>query len=334
MKLIISRTDAIGDVCLTLPTIGWLKSIRPDWQISMLVSDYSAPLAKACRWIDEVVVIDHDLETGALARLLRLQKADHIIHVFPHRKLAKAAHIANIPKRAGVWGRLYHWLHCNAWVFMSRARSPHHEAYLNLDLVARSLGLACPTSTELQANMVAWSGLKPDPCPSPFDFDYVILHPYSRGNGREWPTEHFASLAHQIADHGWVPVICGTTADQASFKPFQHLFPARSVFHFGQDNLSQYMARIQSSAALVASGTGPLHIASALGKWTFGLFPPRKNINTARWGGFGPQSINFEIPGPCQNNCSNQDCACMLAIQPDRVWAQLKTHLPLQTKGV
>ena len=334
MHLIISRTDAIGDVCLTLPTIGWLKSIRPDWKITLLVSDYSAPLAKACRWIDEVVVIDHNLETAALARLLKLQKADHIIHVFPRRKLAKAAHIANIPKRAGVWGRLYHWLHCNAWVFMSRARSPHHEAYLNLDLVARSLGLACPTSAELQANMVASSGLKPDPCPSPFDFDYVILHPYSRGNGREWPTEHFASLAHQIADHGWVPVICGTTADQASFKPFQHLFPARSVFHFGQDNLSQYMARIQSSAALVASGTGPLHIASALGKWTFGLFPPRKNINTARWGGFGPQSINFEIPGPCQNNCSNQDCACMLAIQPDRVWAQLKTHLPLQTKGV
>jgi ADP-heptose:LPS heptosyltransferase len=90
MHLIISRTDAIGDVCLTLPAMGWLKSVHPDWQITMLVKAYAAPVAQACQWIDTVAIWPEHMAEEELSEWLWQMHADHIIHVFPNRKIANA----------------------------------------------------------------------------------------------------------------------------------------------------------------------------------------------------------------------------------------------------
>ena len=326
MHLIISRTDAIGDVCLTLPTLGWLKSLHPEWRITLLVKAYAAPVAQACRWVDTVAVLPEQMNTEALGQWLRDLQADQIVHVFPHRQLAKAAKLAGIPKRSGVWGRVYHWFNCNNKTWLSRARSTHHEAYLNLLLVSRLLRLPAPSVAMLSQHALDWSGLRPAQALAGAA-QSVVLHPYSRGNGREWPIGHFAQLAHLLVQHGWQPVIGGTQADAQTFATHQHLFPAECLHVMGQDSLAEYMQRIGSSAALVASGTGPLHLAAALGRPCVGLFPPKPNVGQSRWGAIGPASTNLQLPGPCDTACSNHDCACMSAITPAQVWQALQQQL-------
>ena len=56
-RLIISRTDSIGDVILTLPVAGELKRMFPDIHILFLGSSYTRPIVECCPHVDEFVDI-------------------------------------------------------------------------------------------------------------------------------------------------------------------------------------------------------------------------------------------------------------------------------------
>ena len=319
MHLLLSRTDAIGDVCLTLPAIGWLKSLYPDWKISMLVNAYAAPVAQACQWLDQVVVLPHEMNLSQTAHWLEDLQVDHMVHVFPHRVLAKAAKQAHIPKRSGVMGRPFHWVNCNRLVWLSRSNSRQHEALLNIRLLAKILKLAEPSFEELRQNIVTWGGLPRWSSSHANDTNSVILHPYSRGSGREWPITHFAQLAHRLVSLGYQPVVTGTAADAQAFAQVAAQFPPETLNVMGKDSLAELLTRINQARGLVASGTGPLHMASLTGCPNTGLFPPRQNIDSQRWGALGVTSRNLECSKRCEVHCSNQSCACMATITPEQV---------------
>lgn len=332
MHLIISRTDAIGDVCLTLPAMGWLKSVHPDWQITMLVKAYAAPVAQSCHWIDTVAVWPENMSEHELSAWLLHMHADHIIHVFPNRRIAVAAKRAGIPLRSGVWGRLYHWFNCNHKVWLSRAHSLHHEAYLNLLLLAKVLNIACPDDALMRQQVVNWSGIRLTANPDTAPTKDIVLHPYSRGSGREWPIVNFAELARLMVNDGWHPMIGGTAQDAEIFATQQHLFPAGYTNVMGADTLEQYMQRIASSAGLVASSTGPLHMASLLGQACVGLFPPKQGVNQVRWGGMSPAGANLQLSQDCEKTCSNHDCDCMRALSPALVWQALQQQMAVRAR--
>jgi heptosyltransferase-3 len=327
MHLLLSRTDAIGDVCLTLPAIGWLKSQRPDWMISILVKPYAEPVAQACHWLDAVFVLPDDLNVQQTVAWLEDLNIDHLVHVFPNRMLAKAGKQAGIQKRSGVFGRPFHWLTCNNLVWLSRANSRQHEALLNIQLLAKLLGLPAPSFADLQQHLLAWGGLPAWPAHHQAQSKQVILHLYSRGSGREWPIAHFATLAHRLVALGYQPVVTGTKADAQSFSQDAALFPNETLNVMGQDSLADLLKRISQAAGLVASGTGPLHMATLTGCPSVGLFPPRQNIDSLRWGAIGPASANLELNKRCELKCRNKSCACMAAITPVQVISQLQNQI-------
>ena len=53
MKIILSRTDNLGDVILTLPMAGVLKQHFPGVHIVFLGKSYTRPLIDACEFVDE-----------------------------------------------------------------------------------------------------------------------------------------------------------------------------------------------------------------------------------------------------------------------------------------
>lgn len=46
MKLLVTRTDRLGDLVLSLPVIPFLKSQRPDLELHMLVAPGTVPLVE------------------------------------------------------------------------------------------------------------------------------------------------------------------------------------------------------------------------------------------------------------------------------------------------
>ena len=54
-KIIISRTDNIGDVVLTLPLAKALKEKHPQAEILFLAKRYIKPLIDCCKYIDQFI---------------------------------------------------------------------------------------------------------------------------------------------------------------------------------------------------------------------------------------------------------------------------------------
>ena len=135
-RLIISRTDSIGDVILTLPMAGIIKEKYPDCKIFFLGKTYTKSIIELSQYVDEFLNWDEIQQNKNPLAELKKVEADTIIHVFPNKQVAELAKKAKIRNRIGTLGRIPHVFTCNKKVYFSRKKSNLHEAQLNLKLLS------------------------------------------------------------------------------------------------------------------------------------------------------------------------------------------------------
>jgi ADP-heptose:LPS heptosyltransferase len=328
-RILICRTDNIGDVVLTLPLAGYLKSRFPQAQVDLLCRAYVAPAMRHCRFLDRVVAVE---EAGEPEAFFAQGGYDTVIFAYPDRRLAKAARRARVPNRVGTSHRLYHWFTCNRLAHFSRVKSALHEAQLNFALlrplgidylpqlagIPPLYGLEAPHDAAVDALLVPGQR-------------HVILHPKSNGNGREWPLEHYTALARELATEltatpGIRLFVTGSAAEgKLVAQDAPDLLALPNVSNLcGTLSLDGLLALIGACDGLVASGTGPLHLSAALGRPTLGLFPPIKPIDPARWGALGARAEVLCAPQPCAGCADPDACSCMAAITPQAVAARVR----------
>ena len=337
---LVSRTDAIGDVVLTLPVCGTLRQLFPGCQVVLIGRSYTAAVAAACPWVDEFLNVDEVLALPAAEQLAQLRSygAAAIIHVFPNQALARLAKQAGIPLRIGTRNRLFHWLTCNRLVALSRRHSPLHEAQLNLKLLAPLGYLATPPLADV-AELVRlvpivplapqWQALLAARPPGQLN---IILHPRSRGSAREWGLPHFGALARRLHAAGHRVFVSGTAAEGkelAGWLTEHRAYLAADLT--GQLTLPEFIAFIAAADGLVAGSTGPLHIAAALGRHALGLYPPIRPMHPGRWGPLGPRADYLVFNKPNCEDCRAVPaaCACIKAIETATVLARLATWPPI-----
>ena len=325
---IISRTDAIGDVVLTLPVAGVLRSLYPSARILFLGRAYTEAVIKACEHIDGFISWDElrQLPSREAIRQFVATGADTIIHVFPDPQIARLALRARIRRRIGTSHRLYHYLYCNTLVALSRKNSPYHESQLNLRLLV-PLGAKELYSTEEIASCYGLTRLTPLPpsiagllAPDRFN---LILHPKSRGNGREWGLENFRQLIALLPQDRYKLFLTGTAAEAVLLEPLIREFPCLTDMTSRLD-LDQFLSFISAADGLVASGTGPLHMAAALGINALGLFPPIRPIHPGRWAPIGPRARYFVKNIDCEACRKTGDCSCIREIPPRELFDYLQ----------
>lgn len=318
-RILICRTDNIGDVVLTLPLAGFLKQAIPDVRVDLVCRAYAAPVVRCCRHVDRVLAVE-ELDIDGL---FVDENYDTVIFAFPHRAIGRAARRAHVPNRVGSSHRLHHWISCNRLAHFSRARSILHEAQLNFALLK-------PIGIDHQPSLDAlWPlyGLQA-PCDAGVDhlFDRpcfnLILHPKSNGNGREWPLARYTELAAMLrSDPGIAIWVTGSRAEgELLAREAPALLASPNVRNLcGQVDLNGLVALIGMADGLVASGTGPLHISAALGTPTLGLFPPVKPIDIARWGALGENALSLSGEQACGACTDARQCRCMEAISARQV---------------
>ncbi|HET7117198.1 MAG TPA: glycosyltransferase family 9 protein [Hanamia sp.] len=317
--ILISRTDSIGDVVLTLPVAKFLKDIFPKVKISFLGKNYTRPVIDACIYVDEFVNMDDFLNHTIYSES---SLPDCIIHVFPVIEIAKRAKKLKIPLRIGTTNRLYHWATCNELIKLSRKNSDLHEAQLNLKLLA-PFGMKQDVSCKEIEDSFGLEKIMP------LEKEFadllsrkkynLILHPKSQGSGREWPLENFVSLIKSLDKECYSFFISGTEKERQALQPLFEQVPGLVTDIAGKMNLSQFIAFINQCNGLIASGTGPLHIASALGKDTFGIYPPIRPVHPARWKPLGKKARVFVLEKEC-NDCKNNPSACSCMKNVKSVW--------------
>lgn len=321
--IIISRTDSIGDVVLTLPLAGLIKQSIPQSKVIFLGRNYTRDVIALSEHVDTFISYDELLKLPGQERIQRFQQlgASHIIHVFPVKEIAQLAKKAGIKNRIGTTNRLWHWFTCNIKLKLSRKNSDLHEAQLNAKLLA-PLGITKAFSipelanaygfTQVPALEQAFAGwITPGKT-------QVILHPKSKGSAREWGLENFSKLISELDPSRYKVYISGTAQEGELVRSFIEKHPEVTDLT-GKLSLQQFIAFINHCDVLVAASTGPLHIAAALGKKAIGLFSPMRPIHPGRWMPVGKQAAYLVLDKDCADCKRTKDCPCIRAIKTSDV---------------
>ena len=289
-KILISRTDAIGDVSLTLPVCVALKQQFPEAELVYLCRNYTAPVVACFEPIDDMLVYEELEALSNDERALKLEGFSAVLHLFPNKIVANWCKQARIPLRVGTAHRLHHWWTCNLLPWFSRKRSDLHEAQLNFYL-AKAIGYP---------NIPNWIEIKQtsafrveDSLPAEFqshDFSKVILlHPKSNGSGVELPFEKYAELSLLLVEKGFEVFFTGTEKEGELFR---NQIPKNSKIKdvTGLWDLKTFISIISKSKALIACSTGPYHLAGLCQIQAIGLFTNTRPIHPGRWAALGTQS--------------------------------------------
>ena len=331
MRIILSRTDSIGDVVLTLPMAGVLKQSFPGCTVIFLGRNYTRPVIEACEHVDQFCSWDEisgmpDEEISI--RFLSELHADIIIHVFPVKAICQLAKQAGIPTRIATWRRSFTWFTCNRLLHIPRKNSNLHEAQLNLKMLA-SVGIERKFILEEIADLYGLTGGQADERTSGREDKFtLLLHPKSKGSAREWGLENYSKLIDLLPAEQFNIIVTGTKDEGALMHDFLEAHRDRIRDMTGKLTLYELMELIRSSDAIVAASTGPLHLAAAFGIRAVGLYAPMRPIFPQRWAPLGKNATFLVLEKTCNDCRKTMDCACIRSITPESVIEKLCNRQP------
>lgn len=279
MRFLISRTDAIGDVVVSLPVLERILARDPSAEVHLLVQARTAPMLAGHPGIRAVHVRPGDAELVDLLEQLRPEAVLNLSH--RDRAVMVAAKGAGVPlrvARARGWDQIFAATHL---LWKGRTGTGRHESQNLLDFLAPfgwDGGWAQPPrlylSPEERAQGVADLAALPGP-------RVGLIHRGS-GAGAHPSAAWWDRAKATLRQAGWNPISLGPPAD--SELP-------------GTD-LRGLMARLAACQAVISPSTGPAHLAGALEVPLLVLLGLRKNHAPDRWCPMGDRVQVLQYPGP------------------------------------
>ena len=305
-KILIVRNDKLGDLLVSFSAFAILKKNLPNTEIHVLVSKYTAPMAKLCKFIDQVIVDPASITPGSnkvkqtftLAKLLKAQNYDAIITLFSTVSVGFAAYIAKIPVRiapATKIGQVFY----NYRITQHRSRSEKPEHSYNQELAEYLLSIANIVPLLIvQAPFLEFAAediqqlkqefLKAHNIPN--DHLLIFIHPGSGGSARNLSAQQFAQLANMLTGNKPLTIVVsyGPNEEQAAETVFSGITQAK-VLYESKSGLESFSQHLQFADCFISGSTGPLHIAGVLDRPTAAFYTRRRSATSLRW-----QTLNSE----------------------------------------
>ncbi len=334
-NILIVRTDRIGDVVLSLPVVSVIKEYYPDCKVNFLIREYTKSITDANPLIDKSIIIKE--ENGKFrifenVRMLKKYHFDVVIILYPTFILTLIMFLAGIKKRIGTGYRLYSFLFTDK-IYEHRKDAKKHELEYNFSLL-KSIGIDFRpgiNNVKFNLNLSDSSLNKIDMLLEANNIHpedrFVIIHPGSGGSAVDLPVDKFKEIIKKLSDSDIYIILTGNKNEK---KMCDELTINEKVKNFsGLLTLEELLALISKSLLLVANSTGPIHIAAALGKQTFGFYPKIKSCSAQRWGPYTDKRFIYEPELDCRD-CNRKQCEklnCMNFININNVIIDIKNFL-------
>lgn len=277
-RIILFRTDRIGDVILTLPMVNVLKSINPNASLSILVSKYTESLVKNQPLINEFYVIE---SIPSLFKFLRAKKYD--VAFFPRIKLNEvtAAFFANIPLRVGSGFRWFSIM-LNFPVYEHRKYGTESEARHNINLISA----ITKESYEIELIPPVIDPILRDNILKKYNIplNFVIIHPGGGGSAPKLPVSKYAMIANILNYTYKIPIVITGNSEERSLAAEILKLAPQALDLTGKLTLDEFIAVISASEGIITNSTGAIHIAASFNKKIIGFYPNSPAINSVRWG--------------------------------------------------
>lgn len=317
-RILISRTDKLGDLILALPFVESMKKRYPECRIDVMASLYASPILENNPSIDRIVRVQNDmlvrdaLYKKDLLHRLKLSKYQAVVALYPERQICGLFYKAGIPHRIGTAGR-FHSVLFNHRLFHTRRANKKHESAYNLDFlrffregVTVHMPAVHPTEKELRnAKRVLKNVGVGD--------RFVVIHPGSGGSAECWPAENFLALYSELKMAGIEAVLSGSDQEGEMIDDLAWRRNLEVKKITGETDLRTLAAVLSLASVVVANSTGPLHLAVAVGTKVVGLYPGKEIMSPVRWGPLG-RGHHVIQPQVANCTCPPKECRCMETI--------------------
>jgi heptosyltransferase-2 len=118
------------------------------------------------------------------------------------------------------------------------------------------------------------------------------------GVTKEWPQERFLAVARALGEDGLQPVFAGSDAKRERERAAWMAQECGGIDVAGRTDLPTFAALLQSAAVFVGNDSGPMHLASAVGTPTVGIFGSTSPVWTA------PRGPRARVVGPAGVDCT------------------------------
>ncbi|MGH7716756.1 MAG: glycosyltransferase family 9 protein [Vulcanimicrobiaceae bacterium] len=318
MRILLSRTDRVGDLILSTPAIASMRRSFPDAGITLVCSDYNRVVVENNHDIDHLETLPKNVEPAAFGRTFRGQ-FDVAIALAPRNADIRLVGATRARRRIG-------YTYVSRFLARIAARrdltdvliseadprlADGHDPYPVRHEVLQVLALAeCAGASRLvydlelpvsDADRAAVSGLPENA---------ITVHFAQRWMQEGSTLENLIALIGELRALGRPIVV--TYGEE--MKPVEERLKAAPADRFaGGLSFRAWAAAFERSACIVTVDTGATHVASAVRRPTVVLFENRYfRLNSQEWAPWG-------VPYALVRKPATEDAAALAAVRSEIV---------------
>lgn len=329
-RILIVRTDRIGDVLLSTPVIKAVRERYPQAFIAMVVSPYAKDIVEGNPYLDAVIIYDKDGKHKSWARSMKFahnlekKKFDLAIVLHPMNRAHIFTYLSGIPKRVGYDRKLGFLL--TDRISHTKERGEKHELEYNLDLLeyleigVEDKDLFMPIKKESEEwvdDLFKQEGIKADD-------KLLAINPAASCPSKVWPFERFAEVADRLAQkYGFKILVVSGSKDLLIAQDVIKNMRSSVISLAGKTSVSQLASLLKRCSLFISNDSGPVHIASGVGTPVISIFGRKqRGLSPKRWGPVGLKDKVLHKDAGCieclAHNCKKQ-FACLKAISVEDV---------------
>ena len=318
MKVLINRSDAIGDSILTSSMAKVIKEKFPEAKIVFLIAAKSADVFKGHPYIDEVKIYHRNarfyLKIREIIKIFSEIKPTHYFYVGGGYLPNFVSWLTMVPFRGGLKSRWHTYLFLNKGTRQKRSMVTMHEMEYNLNLLApMGIDYNFQDKNKFSPEIILTEEEKKVELEH-FNKDLniqgvesgrkmIFIHPGMTGHTLNWPPKNYGRLILKLEQkfpEKFIFVVSYTPGDNFYLQGVKEIldrgendFLKNRIYYFNgiKHGLRNYMSVLSQASLFVGPSTGTTHIAAVLGVPVVGLYSPIKIQSALRW---GPLSKNTE----------------------------------------
>lgn len=324
-RILITRTDRLGDVVLSTPIIKHMRKLFPEAHIAFMVRPENKDVVLNNPDLDEVILYDkrgHQksfIETVKFAGELRKKNFDTAIALHPTNRVHMMFFLAGIPNRIGYDRKMTFLL--TKKVKHVKQIGDKHEIDYNFDLLAKSgfdikdaqkKPYIVTADTEKRLVDSVLRDLK-------VGGDMIAIHPGASCASKRWPPERFAFVANELAEkYGCDIVVIGGDETQSFSDAMTSKMKVKFADLTGTFLIGELAEVLSRCRLFISNDSGPVHVAVAVNTPVISIFGRKSpGLSPKRWGPVGEKDVFLHKPPEC-DKCLAHDCLkefqCLIAV--------------------
>ncbi|MGD2279147.1 MAG: lipopolysaccharide heptosyltransferase II [Candidatus Omnitrophota bacterium] len=329
-KILIARTDRLGDVVLSTPVIRFMRKQFPDAYIAFMVRPESRDVVENNPDLNEVIIYDKYgsqrsfLGTVKFALSLRKKKFDLAIALHPTNRAHILLFLAGIPVRIGYDRKMGFLLTKKTLHF--KHKGDKHEVDYNFDLLKHS-GFDIENA-DRRPYMITTDNDKRlvDSVQKSFNIggNIIAVHAGASCPSKRWPPERFAQVADELSEkyRSDIVLVGGSETEEYS-KKVASAMTHKVIDLTGMLLVGELAELLSRSRIFISNDSGPVHVSAAVATPVVVIFGRKDpGLSPKRWGPLGDRDIVLHKDVGCRKclaHICDKNFKCLEAVSAREV---------------